>query len=121
MNVPSPTLGEIFGGASWDDLPEGSVEPEKEPAQISNEESGVSFSVPLRLALERKGHAGKTVTLLSGVKGSDAALRIFLKELKKLLGCGASTVEESIVFQGDQHEKLAALLKSRGAKKVVGI
>ncbi len=121
MNTSSPTLGEIFGGSSWDDLPEGSDETEKEPAQISNEESVVAFSVPLRLALERKGHAGKTVTLLFGVRGSDAALRIFLKELKKSLGCGASIAEEDFIFQGDQREKLAVLLKSRGAKRVVGV
>ncbi len=120
-NDPSPTMGEIFGGTSWDDLPEGATEDENVSAKISDEYSEVSFNVPLRLAIERKGHAGKTVTLLFGVKGSDAAVRTFLKDLKKSLGCGASKAEESFVFQGDQREKLAVLLKSRGAKKVVGI
>ncbi len=121
MNEPSPTLGEIFGGSSWADIPEGSVETENEPVQVPDGESCVTFNVPLRLALERKGHAGKTVTLLSGVRGKGAALRLFVTELKKSLGCGAVIAEESIVFQGDQREKLAVLLKSRGAKKVVGI
>ena len=72
----------------------------------------------LDLRHERKGHGGKTVTLVSGLVGTPEQLDELARQLRRGLGCGATVVEGKIVLQGDQREQAAAWLTRHGAPLV---
>ena len=71
----------------------------------------------LVLRRERKGHGGKTVTVVEGLPPE--ALAAACKALKTALGCGAVVDGATVVVQGDQVERGAAFLTARGARQVV--
>ena len=84
-----------------------------------------SASVPndgiVRLLRDRKGRGGKTVTLITGVRGSPAALEELATTLKRLCGCGGGVQDGTIEIQGDHRERLAAKLVALGYKvKIAG-
>lgn len=68
----------------------------------------------LRLAMERAGRGGKTVTIVRGFTGSQEELEEFCKTLKQKIGVGGSAKEGEIILQGDHRAKVAELLKSLG-------
>lgn len=57
---------------------------------------------------QRKGHGGKTVTMISGI--APHALEILSGEMKRALGCGARVEEGSVVLQGDLVVRAMAFL-----------
>lgn len=67
---------------------------------------------------ERKGHGGKEVTLVEHLELREADLEVWLKDLKRGLGCGGRVEDGSLVLQGDQRERLPDLLTARGVRKV---
>ncbi len=112
------TLGELLGGLAGVELSPEPEEISRNTAPSEEPDPGVRFAPTLRLSVQRKGRRGKTVTLLFGLGGTDAALSAFVTDLKKSLGCGASFEGDALCVQGDQRKKLAAFLKARGAEKV---
>lgn len=68
--------------------------------------------------MERKGRGGKEVTVVEQLGLSAAQLATWLKELKQALGCGGAVEEACLVLQGDQRERLPALLEKKGVRKV---
>ena len=68
----------------------------------------------LRLAMERAGRGGKTVTIVRGFTGSQEELEELCKALKQKIGVGGSAKEGEIILQGDHRAKVAELLKSLG-------
>ena len=68
----------------------------------------------LRLAIERAGSGGKTVTIVRGFTGSQEELEELCKTLKQKIGVGGSAKEGEIILQGDHRPKVAELLKSLG-------
>jgi translation initiation factor 1 len=76
----------------------------------------------VRVRCERKGHGGKTVTVLSGLPLTEAALTTLAGELKRRCGCGGTIKAGNIEIQGDQAELLLAELLKRGfaAKRAGG-
>ena len=68
----------------------------------------------LRLAMERAGRGGKTVTIVRGFTGSPEELEELCKTLKQKIGVGGSAKEGEIILQGDHRAKVAELLKSLG-------
>ncbi|MBM4279287.1 MAG: translation initiation factor [Deltaproteobacteria bacterium] len=66
---------------------------------------------------ERKGHGGKTVTVVSGI--APAARDALCGALKKALGCGARVEGDDVVLQGELVDRAIAFLQARGAKKLV--
>jgi len=73
----------------------------------------------LYVELDKKGRAGKQVTLISGFIGRQADLSELGKQLKALCGAGGSTEGMQILVQGDHREKVLKFLISKGylAKK----
>ncbi|RKG70817.1 translation initiation factor [Corallococcus terminator] len=69
--------------------------------------------------MERKGRGGKEVTVVEQLGLPAAQLDTWLKALKGGLGCGGVVEEDSLVLQGDQRERLPALLEARGVRKVI--
>jgi translation initiation factor 1 len=76
----------------------------------------------VRVALERKGRGGKTVTVVSGLPGSDEQLKALTAEMKRRCGTGGTLKDGLVEIQGDQRDTLVVLLKSKGltVKKVGG-
>jgi translation initiation factor 1 len=68
---------------------------------------------------ERKGHGGKTATVIAGLALPASELERVARALRRGLGCGAGVAGEQVVVQGDQSERVRAWLASRGARRVV--
>lgn len=75
----------------------------------------------LKIQLDRKQRAGKTITLITGFVGSQYALETLSKKLKSKFGVGGSAKDGEIIIQGDFKEKAFLLLSNDGYKiKKVG-
>ncbi len=74
----------------------------------------------LRVRIEKKGRKGKTVSILSGFKGSQSDLEDLSKELKKKLGTGGSTDQGEILIQGDFRQRILDYLVSSGYRAKMG-
>lgn len=70
------------------------------------------------LRMERKGHGGKTVTVVGGVPAVEVEEAAAL--LRKAFGTGARPDGEEIVLQGDLRERLRAWLLAAGVRDVRG-
>lgn len=94
-------------------LPPG--EPTRAPQAPRRERALFLDKVVVRFT--RKGHGGKTVTVVSGV--ALHALEELCGEMKRALGCGARVEDDAIVLQGELVERAVAFVEKRGAKRVV--
>jgi translation initiation factor 1 len=70
----------------------------------------------VRIMRDRKQRGGKTVTVITGVPGSDAELSALAQQLKKLCGSGGTIKDQTIEIQGDHCDKVQAKLTSLGYK-----
>jgi len=104
-------------GLKREELPAGPA-----PAPVKAEQSKGSKEPrgPARavVRMERKGRGGKEVTVVEQLGLSAAELEKWLKALKGGLGCGGTVEEDTLVLQGDQRERLPALLEARGVRRV---
>ncbi|MBN8465157.1 translation initiation factor [Corallococcus exiguus] len=98
--------------AQRDALPVGAPPP---PPREKPEPKGPARAV---VRMERKGRGGKEVTVVEQLGLPAAQLDTWLKALKGGLGCGGVVEEDALVLQGDQRERLPALLEARGVRKV---
>jgi translation initiation factor 1 len=60
----------------------------------------------LRVTLETKHRAGKTVTLITGFIGKQEDMETLGKQLKGFCGSGGSAKDGEIIVQGDHREKV---------------
>lgn len=99
-------------------LPPGEAEASTDDDAKAGEPSAAAapaFAGKLVVRKERKGHGGKTVTVVQGLPDDDA----LLAELKRALGTGARREGDDVVVQGDVCERVRDWLVARGAKRVV--
>ena len=85
--------------------------------ESSEEEEAVTLpknQQKLRVSMEKKGHGGKTVTLIKGFVGSDDDLKELGKLLKTKCGVGGSTKDGEVIIQGDFKQRIIDLLKAEG-------
>jgi translation initiation factor 1 len=68
--------------------------------------------------MERKGHGGKEVTVVEKLELRPKELEQWLRELKQALGCGGTVDGADLVLQGDQRERVQALLAARGVGRI---
>ena len=98
-----------------------STDPEQKSEQTSPELTrtpaapfAVQGTQPVRVHLERKGRKGKAVSVITGVKSPDVGRRALAKHLKDKLGTGGAVKGADIEIQGDQRDRLVALLNQLG-------
>ena len=98
-----------------DQVPEGKA-PAPSPTRATTEPTLASVA-KLVVRKERKGHGGKTVTLVQGLPNSlrDAVA----DKMKRALGCGARVDGEAVVLQGELVERACEWLAKNGAKRIV--
>ena len=70
----------------------------------------------VRVMRDRKGRRGKTVTVITGLPGGEAALDEVATTLKRLCGSGGTVAEGNVEIQGDHRERIAAKLTELGYK-----
>jgi translation initiation factor 1 len=69
-----------------------------------------------RIARDRKRRAGKTVTVISGLRHDPATLQALLTTLKQRCGAGGALKDGELEIQGDHRERVAAALTALGYK-----
>ena len=74
----------------------------------------------LRLSIEKKGRAGKTVTIVRGFIGTTDDLNSLCKTLKQRCGVGGTAKDGEMVIQGDHRQKLLEILKKEGYSQTKG-
>lgn len=67
-----------------------------------------------KLRIEKSGRGGKTVTVVDGLPRNAAFVAELASELKRACGVGGAAREGALELQGDQRERLRALLAARG-------
>jgi translation initiation factor 1 len=72
---------------------------------------------PLRVILETKHRAGKTVTIVYGFEGKEDDMNALGKALKNHCGTGGSVKDGEIIIQGDHRQKVFQYLKQKGYNK----
>ncbi len=82
-----------------------------DPAFSNGGEEEVVETLPaalqkLRVTLETKHRAGKTVTLVTGFIGKQEDMESLGKQLKGFCGSGGSAKDGEIIVQGDHREKV---------------
>lgn len=82
--------------------------------EIGTEETPPKNQQKLRVSLDKKGRAGKVVTLTSGFIGDEEDLKELGKFLKSKCGTGGSTKNNEIIIQGDFKARIIEILKKEG-------
>lgn len=80
----------------------------------SRAESPVPARIACALRFEKKGRAGKSVTVVAGLPRNAAFLAALAAELKKACGTGGTATADAVLVQGDQRERLRPLLAAKG-------
>lgn len=73
----------------------------------------------VRIARQRSGRNGKVVSVITGIDGDDAKLRVIAAELKKKCGCGGAIKQGAIEIQGDKRDTIKLLLEAHGMKVIL--
>lgn len=68
--------------------------------------------------MERSGRGGKVVTVVEKLGLPPRELERWLGDLKRSLGCGGVVEGDALVLQGDNRDRVGALLEARGVRKV---
>jgi translation initiation factor 1 len=63
-----------------------------------------------KLRMEKKGRAGKTVTVVAGLPRNAAFLRELCQKLKRACGTGGAVSDDTIELQGDLRDRVREYL-----------
>ena len=88
-----------------------------QPEQEEEPETLTSNQQMLRILLDKKQRAGKSVTLITGFIGKTDDLEKLGKQLKNFCGTGGSVKDGEVIIQGDQREKVLQWLLKNGYAK----
>lgn len=71
----------------------------------------------LRISLDKRNRGGKTVTLITGFRGTSDDLMVLGKMLKVKCGVGGAAKDGEIIIQGDVRSKVLEILQKQGYVK----
>lgn len=74
------------------------------------------LNTPVRVWLEKGGRGGKVVSVIKGIMSPPAGKDALCKLLKNKLGTGGAVKGDDVEIQGDQREKIVAILNELGYK-----
>jgi len=72
----------------------------------------------IRVHLEKKGRGGKAVSIIKGLKMTNAKMKDLERKLKSHCGVGGTQKNNEIIIQGDHRDKIISFLKNLGAKDI---
>ena len=67
-----------------------------------------------KMRMEKKGRAGKTVTVVDGLPLNSAFLKELCHDLKRACGTGGAVVDGTIELQGDLRARVREVLLKKG-------
>jgi translation initiation factor 1 len=83
-----------------------------------SQKAAANESIPARivakLRMEKKGRAGKTVTVVDGLPQNAVFLEDLGQELKRACGTGGAVVDGAVELQGDLRERVRECLLKKG-------
>lgn len=85
-----------------------------ETAQEEEQQTLPPAKQKLIVRIDRRQRAGKQVTLIEGFVGTSDDLAALAKKLKTSCGVGGSAKDGEITIQGDNRDKVVALLTGMG-------
>ncbi|HWQ13773.1 MAG TPA: translation initiation factor [Roseiflexaceae bacterium] len=93
------------------------TDPGPEPEEAPPEQAPTHPSAgqqTARISRDRKRRAGKTVTVIAGLRHDPATLEALLRTLKQQCGAGGAVKGGELEIQGDHRERVAAALAALG-------
>ena len=81
------------------------------PAEPGRKSDGI-----IRVSRDKKQRKGKTVTLITGIPGSESEITALAQQLKKLCGSGGTVKDGNVEIQGDHCDKVITKLTALGYK-----
>lgn len=87
-----------------------------ETEEISGQQTLEPAAQKLFVTIDRRNRGGKQVTLVKGFVGTEEDLADLGKKLKVRCGVGGSAKDGEITIQGDQRDKVTAILNEMGYK-----
>ena len=84
--------------------------------QLEEQNHNTNKDFILSVCFEKKGRAGKGVTIIKGFEGNPIELAYLAKEIKKALGIGGSNKNGEIILQGRIQKKIIDFLTNKGFK-----
>ncbi len=100
-----------FGGLIYSTNPDFVFDNEQEQTELLPPDKQ-----PLKIQLQTKHRAGKTVTIVFQFTGPDNDLQQLAKQLKNHCGTGGSAKDGEIIIQGDHRQKVLQWLQKNGYK-----
>ncbi len=91
--------------------------PEEKEEKMDKPDHFISKST-IRVHLEKKGRGGKPVSIVRGLKMTNALMKNIEKDLKSICGVGGTQKNGEIIIQGDKRDKIIEYFKKKGAKDI---
>jgi translation initiation factor 1 len=103
--VYSTGAGRICPGCGW---------PVRDCTCSKPADQAVPARIVAKLRMEKKGRAGKTVTVVDGLPSNGPFLKELCQELKRACGTGGAVAAATIELQGDLRERVREVLLKKG-------